>query len=226
MKHGRMIVASRVARRLCAVAPRRDGSKTRNDEDECDCMDEKRSSVLYREKERHIYIEGSLETEMVFKIKTLMIDLANGENGRKPVHVFICSHGGVLDVALAVHDLLAGASFPVYTYCAGGCCSGAVIVFLAGVKRFMYPNSYLMFHETTYSNYGQDIFQERDARMIYEQMRRYNERIVDLITSRSVLEKDNVARMFHREYLMFPEEAVAAGLATKIFQKKSRKKSS
>jgi ATP-dependent protease ClpP protease subunit len=189
------------------------------EEDEC-------QGVSFKLQERSLYIRNYIGEDTIFKVKSSLDECAKGPKARLPVHVFINSSGGAAYAAFALYDLFKNAPFPVHTYCLAECYSAGLIVFLGGTVRLMYPNSYLVFHEATYHDFMEPTFQERDAKKHADHMKKINERLVGLYCANSTLNKETLVSYFYSEHMLFAEEAVAAGLATKIFQKKSRKKSS
>ncbi len=73
---------------------------------------------------------------------------------RKPIKIYIDSNGGYLRDALTIIDAIRISKTPVYTINIGCAYSGGFFVFIAGHKRFAYPNSTFLFHEGATSNGG------------------------------------------------------------------------
>ena len=199
--------------------------KCDHDLDGCKDEEGERSVVSFKTEERSLHIRGFIGEETIFKVKSALDAYAKGARGRLPVRVFINSDGGAISASFAIYDLFKNASFPVHTYCLGECYSGGLVIFLGGMARLMYPNSYIVFHEATYHDFMEATFQELDAKKHAGHIQKYNERVLMLFCENSTLNKETLASYLYSAHMMFPEEAVAAGIATKIFKKKSRKKS-
>ena len=76
----------------------------------------------------------------------------------KPLKIFINSNGGEIFAAIPLIDAIKNCSIPVYTYIEGIAASAASLISMAGHKRFMTKNSFMLIHELrggiegTYSN--------------------------------------------------------------------------
>jgi ATP-dependent Clp protease protease subunit len=66
---------------------------------------------------------------------------------RKPILIFINSPGGSLDATFTMIDAIKMSKTPVYTINIGCAYSGGFFTFIAGHKRFAYPQSSFLFHE-------------------------------------------------------------------------------
>lgn len=66
----------------------------------------------------------------------------------KPViHLHIASNGGCCFSGLHMYDTIKNNKYPVYTYIDGFIASAASLPFLAGVKRIMPDNGFIMIHQ-------------------------------------------------------------------------------
>lgn len=72
----------------------------------------------------------------------------------KPILLYITTYGGSLHQSFAIVDTIENMKVPVHTICKGNVMSGGTIISLAGKKRYMTRNSYILIHELrTYSGY-------------------------------------------------------------------------
>jgi ATP-dependent protease ClpP protease subunit len=72
----------------------------------------------------------------------------------KPIRLFITSNGGSVHQALMVYDLIRGLRIPVHTICRGYVASAGTILSLAGKKRFITTNSYMLIHQLSAGSWG------------------------------------------------------------------------
>lgn len=72
----------------------------------------------------------------------------------KPILLFITSNGGNLFQVFSAVDTIMGLSVPVHTICKGFVASAGTLLSLAGSKRYMTPNSYLLIHELRSNAWG------------------------------------------------------------------------
>lgn len=63
------------------------------------------------------------------------------------IHLHIASNGGCVFSGLHMYDTIKNNKYPVYTYVDGFCASAATDPFLAGTKRYMSDNSFILIHQ-------------------------------------------------------------------------------
>ena len=64
-----------------------------------------------------------------------------------PIHLHIHSPGGSLFAGLSVYDTLMSCKSEVHTYIDGSAASAATLISLAGSKRIMGKNSFMLIHQ-------------------------------------------------------------------------------
>ncbi len=72
----------------------------------------------------------------------------------KPIRLFLSTRGGVIHSAFTVVDTILALKVPVHTIVQGYVASAGTLISLAGKKRFITPNSYMMVHELRGSAWG------------------------------------------------------------------------
>ncbi len=72
----------------------------------------------------------------------------------KPIKLFISSHGGSVYQVLGAFDSIKKLKVPVHTICKGFVASAGTILSLAGEKRFITQNSYMLIHQLRSSMWG------------------------------------------------------------------------
>jgi ATP-dependent Clp protease protease subunit len=76
----------------------------------------------------------------------------------KPLKIFINSEGGEIFAAIPLIDAITNSKIPIHTYIEGISASAASLISMAGHKRFITKNSFMLIHEIrtgvqgTYSN--------------------------------------------------------------------------
>jgi ATP-dependent Clp protease protease subunit len=102
---------------------------------------------------RSIVLYGELCESDYEDILEKMIYL-NALSSKDPVYLYICSEGGETSAGLAVYDLMQWLPAPVYTIGMGICASMAAILLMAGKRRFIFPHSWVMLHQSQGLVYG------------------------------------------------------------------------
>jgi ATP-dependent Clp protease, protease subunit len=72
----------------------------------------------------------------------------------KPLYLHIASNGGDLFAGLLAYDAIKNSKIPIYTVVDAYAVSAGSIMFMAGQKRFMHPNSYILIHQLSETIYG------------------------------------------------------------------------
>jgi len=88
------------------------------------------------------------EAELLTKQRTMRL------NEVPAIHLHIQSYGGWAHAGLAGHDHLMNLEIPLYTYVDGVSASAATLWTVAGNKRFISKNSFMLIHQVIYSYWG------------------------------------------------------------------------
>jgi ATP-dependent Clp endopeptidase proteolytic subunit ClpP len=82
----------------------------------------------------------------------------------KPLKIYINSNGGEIFAAIPLIDAIKNCSIPVYTYIEGIAASAASLISMAGHKRFITKNSFMLIHELRSGVEGKysDIMDEKE----------------------------------------------------------------
>ena len=116
--------------------------------------------------DNHIYFTADVSMKTVNKLAKLVhnsnkeFDLLSSSVSHmahvtpKPLFLHITSVGGDLFAGFRAVDIIQNSNIPIYTIAEGYAISSASLMYLAGKKRFMSKNSYLLIHQL--SNYHAD----------------------------------------------------------------------
>jgi ATP-dependent Clp protease protease subunit len=207
-----------MAKRIRKMAIKK--NQEEHDDNELFDDDDVSFKVSVNTKERTIDIRGEICSKMIFDVKEALEKFAS--DSRAAVRVFMNSPGGEVHAGLAIHDLLKNAPFSVTTICVGECYSAGLIMFLGGTKRMMYPNSYIAFHESTYSGGSLAGFQEKNADIMANSIKKLNKIMKGIIKDNSSLTEEEIPPLFYGETIFTAEEALTNGLATEIIGRKKQ----
>jgi ATP-dependent Clp endopeptidase proteolytic subunit ClpP len=72
----------------------------------------------------------------------------------KPIKLYITSNGGLVRQVFSAIDTIKNMRVPVHTICKGMVASAGTLLSLAGSKRFITENSYMLIHELRAGHYG------------------------------------------------------------------------
>lgn len=130
----------------------------------------------------------------------------------KPVHVEVCSGGGLPEAALAFYSRIRLSKVDVYIYVYGHASSAASLIVAAGDKRFMTKEAWIMVHEENSEIEGDVKTFETEV----EQMRRAENAWNDLLASRTKTTARSWAGMNHETTYLTAEECLELGLIDEI----------
>lgn len=161
-----------------------------------------------------LYIYGDITSIKWFENDVCVYDLAKeiGDLNGKSLTVRINSYGGEVAEGLAIYNLLKSYAGEVTTICDGFACSAASVVFMAGTKRIMPRSSLLMIHNAwTWASGDAD-----DLRKAAEDLEKITQPSVEIYTSVSNLDTDEIKAMMDAETWIDADEALDFGFATEI----------
>lgn len=78
----------------------------------------------------------------------------------KPIYLHITSLGGDMLAGFLAFDYIRNSKIPIYTIAEGYAVSSGANMFMAGHKRFMTENSYVLIHQLNITKYGRETFHD------------------------------------------------------------------
>lgn len=135
------------------------------------------SSMMKTEKKKvfrdhnHIYFRCEVSMDKVNKLcnlieeynreqETLRNELTTVLLVPKPIYLHITSLGGDMLAGFLAFDYIKNSKIPVYTIAEGYAVSSGANMFMAGHKRFMTENSYLLIHQLSITKYSRETFHD------------------------------------------------------------------
>ncbi len=171
-------------------------------------------SICYATKTIDIF--GEIDDKMKSKVlKNLnLLDQVTGE-----VTIRLSTEGGCVTAGLAIYDAIRAMKNHVRIIAYGEVASMGTVIFQAADKerRFMMRNSYLLLHEGESELSGK----EKDIKAQKRLQNWQEERCIEIYynkirETRPKYPKNALMKNLDKEWYLFPEEAVEAGLADKI----------
>lgn len=161
-----------------------------------------------------LYIYGDITSYKWYEEDVCSYDLAKELTALegKNLTVRINSYGGEVAQGLAIYNLLKSYSGEVTTLCDGFACSAASVVFMAGTKRIMPRSSLLMIHNAWTCALGN----AEDLRKAADDLEKITQPSVEIYTSVSNLDADEIKAMMDAETWIDADEALGYGFATEI----------
>ena len=142
-----------------------------DDEDEQSEDDKVSKSLLVYRDHNHIYFRCEVTMNRVNRLCNL-IEEYNREHEilqseltsmilvPKPIYLHITSMGGDMLGGFLAFDYIKNSKIPIYTIAEGYAVSSGANMFMAGSKRFMTENSYILIHQLSATKFGRETFHD------------------------------------------------------------------
>ena len=165
---------------------------------------------------RHIHICGEISTEVSTEIVGLLTQWEETPDPT-PIKIYINTFGGQLSSAFAIADIVENNKLPVVTYGIGQVFSAGFIILLSGIKRYLYPNTDLMFHNFSTSI---DSTKQKDLYNLISYRELTSKKIIEYLKRKTRLPDIYYKRMFdnQEDVYMTPEEALKYGVVDDIIK--------
>ncbi len=130
-----------------------------------------------------------------------------------PIELHIHSGGGDLFAGLAAVDVIQSLKSPIHTYVEGSAASAATLMSLAGSKRFMFKNSFMLIHQISSLMVHGTHEQFKDE---FENQQKLMDKIRQLYIDRSNMSADLIDEILIRDLWLDSEKCLEYGLVDKI----------
>jgi ATP-dependent Clp protease protease subunit len=123
-----------------------------------------------------------------------------------PIHLYVNSYGGEVYLFLGLIDIINASKTPVYTYALGASMSSALLVVLAGHKRFAYKHSTFMYHQISTGEWGTTKHLEEDL----VESKRLQKIIDNIILTKTKITKRQLTSIYNnkKDWYMNSEDAL------------------
>jgi len=173
----------------------------------------------------HLYFHHGVDEKSVDTVKKLMreyLDKCNKSKNHatfsvlthKPLFLHIYSPGGDVHAGLSLYDFIIeySKSIPVYTVVEGVAASAGTIISIAGVKRYITPNSYMLIHQlSTY--FGGNFEQIKDE---FGNCEKIMKQLKDIYSQRTKLNRTQLTDILKRDINWNAEDCKKYGLVDEI----------
>jgi ATP-dependent protease ClpP protease subunit len=148
---------------------------------------------------------------METKIKTLSVTL-NIE--KQAIYLHITTDGGLIYSAFSIIDCIKSLSIPVHTIVDGFVASAGTLISLAGEKRYMCENAYMLIHELRGGIWGK--MSEIDEE--YTNSKKIMEHIKRIYSENTKIKKKELDGILKKDLIWDVEECIEKGLIQEIYK--------
>ena len=176
-------------------------------------------------KNNHLYFHTEVSEESVDKIKKLMRQYWTKithiskiheciEFKPKPLYLHIFSPGGCVYSGFNLYDYIIEykKQIPVYTIVEGMAASAATFISIAGTKRYISPNSYMLIHQLS-TFIGGNFEQIQDG---YDNSKKSMEKIMNIYKTHTNINKKKIPNILKHDLNWDAEQCLSYGLVDEI----------
>jgi len=131
-----------------------------------------------------------------------------------PIHLHIQSYGGWAHSGLAIFDFIRNLKVPVYTYVDGVSASAATLVSMAGKKRFISKNSFMLIHQVR--NFYWGTYTHSEIKDEYENSTNLMKVLKNLYRTETKLSEEQLDQLMERDLYFNSEECLKFGLVDEV----------
>jgi len=131
-----------------------------------------------------------------------------------PIKLFITSNGGLVYQVFSAVDTIKSMKVPVHTYVKGFAASAATLLSLAGKRRFITENSYMLIHELRGGSWG-TYSQLKEA---MENHTIVNDHIKNYYVKNTNYTMAEIEEQLKHDMIMKPEKCLEKGLIDEILK--------
>lgn len=176
----------------------------------------------------HVYFYADVDSDrclaLLREIREIDADLREEYRSRDlddfppvPIWLHIHSYGGSLFAGFSTADQLKLIKSPIYVIVEGVCASAATLIALAGTKRAILPNSFMLVHQLTGLMWG--THEEFKDEMKLQQMAM--DKLVKFYAAHTHVSAEDVRDMLTRDTWLDAETCLAQGFVDSILEPKA-----
>ncbi len=136
-----------------------------------------------------------------------------------PIELFITTYGGIVHSALSVVDTIQSLKTPVHTIVQGYTASAGTLISMAGAKRYISKNAYILIHELRCGIWGK----YAEIEVHKDNASKKMDHLIDFYISQNIkMTKDELKVFLSKDVDLNATEAINLGLAEKVYDKTCR----
>lgn len=134
------------------------------------------------------------------------------ERDPSAIHLHVSSFGGDLFSSFSAMDSVLNCKVPVYTYVDGCAMSGATFITIAGKRRYIQENAYMLIHQLSSMSWGKykELMDEA------ENVKKLMDRMISIYKKYTKLPEDKLKDLLDHDLYLDAEQCIEYGLADEI----------
>lgn len=169
----------------------------------------------------HLYFNDDITYETAFNLnkelrtldqKLRLVAIAQGTEPQ-PIYLHITTDGGCIHGAFSVVDCIQSLKTPVYTVADGFVASAGTLITLAGEKRYIMPNAYMLIHELRSGVWGKMSSIDEE----YSNLKKVMTHITDYYHKRTAMSKKDLEKILVKDFIWNAQESINRGLVHEVY---------
>ena len=170
----------------------------------------------------HIYFYSEVDRNSIFDL-IMLIKETEEENRitsiklnieHVPIYLHINSNGGYVYEALNAIDVINACKMPVYTIVEGATASAGTLISVAGKKRFICPNAYMLIHQLSSSYWGGKMSEIEDE---FKNLQDLMDKIREIYKKHTKIPKKELTELLKHDLYLNSEKSLNYGLADELW---------
>jgi ATP-dependent protease ClpP protease subunit len=171
----------------------------------------------------HIYFNNDITNESAVELKKELksvetqiktFNITHNIKEVLPIYLHLTTNGGLIHSALSVVDCIKSLSIPVYTIIDGFVASAGTLISVAGEKRYMCKNAYLLIHELRSGVWGKMSEIEEE----YKNLKKLMEHLIDIYVENTNLTKKQLNGILKKDVIWNIDECIKYGIITEVYE--------
>ena len=170
----------------------------------------------------HIYFNNNITSSTAFelnkelrnienKLKTIALTLSVEV---KPIYLHLTTDGGEIYSAMSVVDCIKSISIPVYTVIDGFVASAGTLISLAGKKRYIGENAYMLIHELRSGFWGKMTSIDEE----YSNLKKIMTHITKIYIDNTKITKKELEGFLKKDVIWDAKECITKGLVVDYYK--------
>jgi ATP-dependent protease ClpP protease subunit len=169
----------------------------------------------------HVYFNDDISSDTSFalcrelrsvELRQKMFAASHGTDPL-PIYLHLTTNGGEIHSAFAIVDTITQLSVPVYTVVDGFVASAGTLISLAGEKRYISKNAYMLLHELRSGVWGKMSSIEEEM----ENLKKVMEHITSYYMSKTKLTRKALDKLLTKDVIWNATECISKGVVDGVY---------
>ena len=197
------------------------GNKRRRLEDTSDDDVDNSSMSSITSRYNHIYFNNDITYDSAHELNQKLFDVQDTikktsmkmQLKEVPIYLHITTYGGYIHAAFSVIDCIEKLDVPVYTVVDGFVASAGTLISLAGEKRYITKNAYMLIHELRSGMWGKMTSIDEE----YSNLKKLMDHIIDFYMERTLFKRKQLEKILKKDIIWNATECIEKGLIHDVY---------